>query len=769
MDGEYYAHSGNGVGLWHPLRRHLQDVSQLASEFAQNFPWQDEAALAGMLHDLGKYGDRFQDRLHGKDSGLDHWSQGAWMALSRDYQALAAALAIQGHHIGLQSMDRSDLRALAQRRAAPSRQFSEANLEMLQSRLAADGLVPMRPQSTVLGSDPAARLDRMLDVRLLFSVLADADFLDTEAHFQGDAQGKRRRLEGALLHADQALAILLEHLSRLEQASESACAVRDARRRLLQDCLAAAEQRTGLFTLTAPTGSGKTLAMLAFALAHAQEHDLHRVIVVIPYLSIIEQTAAIYRDILEPHFGPDYLLEHHSLAGGGRETSETDDEAAGGSSQADERRRRLATENWDAPLIVTTSVQMLESLFANRPAACRKLHRLGRSVILFDEAQTLPAALAVPTLAALSHLAHGYGSSVVFATATQPAFGHLHGAVQAHCAKGWRPTEIVKEPAALFAPLKRTQTIWEPSSRALAWPELAQRLQESPQALCIVNLKRHAQALWQAMDGEAAWLLSTNLCPAHRKDVLDTVRARLKSGQPVYLVATQCIEAGVDVDFPRVFRAYGPLDAVIQAAGRCNREGRQEDLGPVQIFAPALEGNEREFPDSAYAQAAKVTEMLLQRHGAEGMDLHDPDFISAYYRELYAIGKPDNAGNTRRIEHYIQAGAFPEVAQEYRLIQQDAISVVVPYRPFLELFLSLQQAAQRNGLSRGWIRRVRPLAVSLYRPQADDPVWDCLLPVQAHGGNRHAARDEWFILANPEHYHPSLGFLVPKSLNLWIG
>jgi len=505
--------------------------------------------------------------------------------------------------------------------------------------------------------------------------------------------------------------------------------------------------------------------MLAFALAHAKRYGLRRVIMVIPYLSIIEQTAAIYRSIFEPHFGPDYVLEHHSLAGGGREKHASDNEGFPTSEEATERRRRLLSENWDAPLIITTSVQVLESLFSNRPSACRKLHRLGRSVILFDEVQTVPTMLAVPILAALSHLSQTYGSSVVFSTATQPAFNHLHEAVRKHCPKGWQPDPIVPEPAKLFAPMIRVTTTWHDPDRAIPWSTLAVRLRDNPQTLCVLNLKRHAQALWETMQGEDVFHLSTNLCPGHRRHVLDEVRARLKDKRPVHLIATQCIEAGVDVDFPLVWRAYGPLDAIIQAAGRCNREGKLEVLGQAHVFTPEDEG----FPPGGYQQAAQITRMLLKRLGADGMRLDDPGFITAYYRELYDIAKPDLSKKTRQIEDFIKAGAFPEIAQEFRLIEQDTINIVVPYANCLETFRQLREVADSEGLTGEWVKRARALTVSLFRPKNDDPVWDSLLPVRSSRQGGRKTSEDWYIALKPEHYHPVLGYQPPKSLNLWIG
>lgn len=768
----YFAHSKNKVDQWHPLAEHLRSVSELAGEFATASGFTEEARLAGLLHDLGKYGDLFQKRLRGEAHGLDHWSMGAWLALSR-YRAVAAALAIQGHHIGLQNFRPDALKCLAPKQfgqAHPQQlRLSEADPEVLKTRLNADGLVPQPLDHALCGFSDIRDIGKLLDIRLLFSVLVDADFLDTEAHFNGGPQGKVYRQPGPSLQAGQALPVLLESIAKLAGKTEAAATVATVRRSLLDACLAAAVAEPGLFTLTAPTGSGKTLAMLAFALAHAERHGLRRVVMVIPYLSIIEQTARIYREIFEPRFGPDYVLEHHSLAGRGSEESKTDHEGEAASPEAAERRRRLLAENWDSPLIVTTSVQALESLFSNRPAACRKLHRLARSVILFDEVQTLPQGLAVPSLAALSHLAQAHGCSVVFSTATQPAFEHLDAAVRKHTPQGWQPRPIVPEPERLFAPMRRVRVDWPEPGQTLSWSELADGLRQRPQTLCIVNLKKHAAALWKKLADEGAFHLSTNLCPAHREDVLDEVRTRLREKRAVHLVATQCIEAGVDVDFPEVWRAHAPLDAIIQAAGRCNREGR-ENLGHTHVFTPDLPDGEKPYPTEAYAQAAAVTHRLLLRHGAAGMALDDPAFIAAYYRELYDLSGCADSKKTQEIEGYIEAGAFPEIAKSYRLIEQDTINIVVAYPPEQARFDALRDRADGEGLTAEWIKQARPLSISLFRPRLpEDPIWDSLLPVLNPRQRGKKQQEDWYIDPNPEHYHPALGYQPPKGLNLWIG
>lgn len=762
---QYFAHSANEQGDWHRLADHLGSVSKLASEFLCGLRGEVEVGLAGMLHDLGKYGDLFQARLHGKEQGLDHWSQGAWLALQK-HRAVATALAIQGHHIGLQSLSKAELRRLEPRVLASNHplqlRLSEEDLAVLEARIAKDGLTVPQPTTTLLGSSLDSRIDRMLDVRMLFSALVDADFLDTEAHFAGDADGKRYRAPGPLLQSDRALLLLLDYIEKLQRQTQAATVVAEVRRALLEAGLNAADHPPGVFTLTAPTGSGKTLAMLAFALKHARKHGLRRVVVVIPYLSIIEQTASVYRSIFEPVFGGHYVLEQHSLSGLGEERSAGDNEGGKGEISHAERQRRLLAENWDAPLIVTTSVQILESLMSNRPSTCRKLHRLARSVILFDEVQTLPANLVVPTLATLSHLAHDYSSSVVFATATQPAFAHLHKAVQSHCVVGWQPWEIVPEPIKLFTPMRRTEVQWENPDEGVTWAELSQRLWKHAQAMCVLNLKRHARELWQVMES-AALHLSTNLCPAHRRDVLEKVREGLKNKEKMVLIATQCVEAGVDIDFPVVYRAYGPLDAIIQAAGRCNREGNLAGFGEVRVFLPQDEA----YPPGGYKQASQITRMLLRQHGADRIRLDDPDFVTAYYRQLYDLSKPEAAARTRELLDFVKAGSFPDVARRYRLIAQDAINILVPYGERLDEFASLRDEADRKGLTATWIRRARPLTVSLYRPKLDDAIWDALIPVKVAGrGERE--QNEWFIYAIKEHYHPVLGLMPTGSLNNWI-
>jgi len=765
----FYAHSKNDVGQMETVGKHLRDVAATAARFAAAFGCPDEAYVTGLLHDLGKYSALFQRRLEGIERAVDHWSVGAWAALN-EYRSsgIAAAVAINGHHLGLQQASKDALAELAPGKAASATlRRPEEPVDKLLDLCAGDGLqlpdsLPETIYSGLQGSAAA-----MLDVRMLFSALVDADYLETEAHFAATVPGQKRYREpGPPLEAGRMLAALLGHVEQVAQRSEATLGVKQMRADLLAACLRAAEQPPGLFTLTAPTGTGKTFSMLAFALKHAQIHGMRRIVTVIPYLTIIEQTVQAYRSALAAAYSAedlsDLVLEDHSLAGTDQATGRHDEH-----DDEQEDHARLLAENWDAPIIVTTSVQFLESLFANGPRRCRKLHRLARSVILFDEVQTLRPSLAVPTLATLSHLSQRYGATIVFSTATQPAFSHLDDPVRRHCSAGWRPTEIVPDSLRLFERARRTTVVTKRLVDRMTWEELADELSTERQALCIVNLKRHALELYDllASRGQCSPLhLSTSMCPAHRQDVLADVRERLAGDLPCTLVSTQCVEAGVDLDFPMVYRAWGPLDALAQAAGRCNRHGLRQ-TGEVRLFKPADEDNP--YPDRAYQQAAMVAENMLQRSGAESLDLNDPALFEQYYRELYdmrGVGKTEG-----ELLQSICIQHFAEVARQYRVIEQNSVNVLVPYLP--EEFQSLVAEVRETGLNRSWIRRARPYTIGMFRPRPRDRVMDRMEPVPVRRGKRGVSEnaEDWFIYLWEEDYRPDVGLVTPTTLPLVIG
>ncbi len=754
----YLAHSKNDVGETHPLKFHLASVSALARKFLEGHPAAGEAALAGVLHDLGKYGDRFQLRLQGKDSGLDHWSQGASLALT-EFKAVAAALAIQGHHIGLQRGGLGDLRKLLPECLAmsvlPGLSLSDTDLDRLRSRAVADGLAFGNPASLAVTSW-AKTIAAMLDVRMLFSCLVDADFLDTEAHFNGNSHGKHLRREGPRLDTQEALRALDDYMAGIRTKTQAQAGVREAREALWNAVVHAGQSSSGLFTLTAPTGSGKTLAMLRFALEHAHCHNKKRIVLAVPFLTVIEQTARIYRQVFA-NFPEHFVLEHHSLAGLGPESERQDAEGTR------ECQRRLLAENWNAPIVLTTNVQLLESLFSNRPSSCRKLHNLMDSVILFDEAQSLPQHLAVPTLAVLSHLSMAYRSTVVFATATQPAFDALDKAVQKHAVGGWQPREVVPQHLALFKSLQRVAVRWPRNNTKRTWAELAADVHNANQALVVVNLKRHALSLLESLDGtEGVFHLSTNLCAEHRRHVMDRVRTELVNGRPCRLISTQCVEAGVDVDFPVVFRAMAPLESIAQAAGRCNREGRlneQGRFGEVIVFEPEEEGGWRKrFPTHSYYQAAQVTRTLLNLHG--NLDINAPETFRDYYHRLYNLSNP--ASQNADLSQAIEALDFPAIARAYRIIEQNAIQVLVPWTNRWDDFELLRKEADKNGITADWMRRAQGLAVSVYRRKDGLPAW--AIPAKLWRGGYS---DEWYILGG-DYYDDTRGLNPPAGEQVFI-
>lgn len=664
------AHIAPLTGAEHDLGKHLSDASALAANLAK--PWgSPAAALAAIWHDLGKYSPAFQEMIRrvGEEGHLErgrviHAFAGAELALQHLPTPLGPLLAmvIAGHHGGLPDWDGGQAGQSLGRRV-------EGHL----ARAVEGGPPPELLEAPALPALPDG-VDAGLWTRLLASAVYDADFLDTEYFFKNESRGGWPAFKDLGPTFERKLA---EKLKALAPSP-----VNGIRAEVLAACRKAARHAPGLFSLTVPTGGGKTLSSLAFALAHARHHGLRRVVYAVPFTSIIEQTADVFRGVL----GEDAVLEHHSALDVAQET----------------RRSRLAAENWDAPVIVTTTVQLFESLFASRTSQLRKLHNLAGSVLVLDEAQALPPHALLPVSAVLHQLAAHFHVSVVLCTATQPALGAVF--------PDFKTAEIIPDPTDVFRRLDRVHIQFHPDRRS--WKDVAAEMIQAPQALAILNTRAECRALFDRL-APGAIHLSTWQCAAHRRDLLAGIKRRLNDGEPVHVASTSLVEAGIDIDFPLVLRAMTGLDSLAQAAGRCNREGKR-DKGRFVVFRPE-EGTH--WPD--LAQRVAAAEAALGRFPG---DPFSPQAFAAFFRELYwskgeeewdrhdimrllRLPRPDG-GKRNGKRHDI---AFRTAAQRFHMIEEDGRApLVVPYG---EAGQAAVEALRRLGPDRHRLRALQGFTV----------------------------------------------------------
>jgi CRISPR-associated endonuclease/helicase Cas3 len=674
----FYAHSTEQKDRadWQLLKDHLMRVAALAAGFAQAFDAAGLAHIAGLLHDLGKYTEEVQRRIAGDNIRAEHAIQGARQAIARYGKSLGTLLAyiIAGHHAGLANGRDGETRSSLKERLA--RSATPELLPAWQTEIALPQQCPL-PQNFKPHPDAALKTFQLAFLtRMLYACVVDADCLDTEAFYD-----KNR---SALRDNGPSLAALQIELDKTLSTFKANSEVNRLRADILRHVRQQAALIPGLFSLTVPTGGGKTLTSLAFALGHAlahpSTHPFRRVIYVIPFTSIIEQTAGKFREAFG-ELGEVAVLEHHSAF---------DDKNLKDQNSKD--KLRLAADNWDKPVVVTTAVQFFESLFADRSSRCRKLHNIAGSVIILDEAQTLPIDLLRPCVAAIDELTRNYRCSIVLCTATQPA---LLANAQ-HPKQGFpngltNVRELAPSPKDLYRKFERVRVthIGEQNDEALT-----ARLTENPQVLCIVNNRRHARALFDAMhDQPGARHLSTWMCARHRRQVLDAIRADLKHGRPCRLVATALIEAGVDVDFPYVLRAEAGLDSIAQAAGRCNREDRHtRDDSLVHIFRAV--GWQPPLVLEQFAQAMRLT---LSRHADDPLSLAA---IEAYFKELY-WEKGGQALDARDILGLLQDGGldgmpFETIAKKFRMIDNMQRPIIVPFKA----------AGEKDSCVTAWLREL---------------------------------------------------------------
>jgi len=776
---DYLGHSRNddGNGVSETLKMHLSTVAKRTSDYMRAWDHEVSGSVAGYFHDLGKYADQMQQRLvnPAKFSGKNHAAAGACWIAHQYINSWPLALAVLYHHGGLKvcfsGRKQLIIELLKNFQDKPS-DYTETNINMLIERFMGD--FPDMPTKKIPRLFTRKMAADMLDVRMMASALDDADFIETEAHFLGDSNVVRQyRQEGASLDVDRALLAVLTCIATKKTENQ---VVQNVRSTLCSCCEEAGDYPIGSYFLSAPTGSGKTLSMLLFALRHAKTHGLRRIVLVMPFLNIIDQTAMLYRKIFsfKNGFPQNYVLEDHSLAGFEPNDAENDLE------DKRQRTRKLLSENWDAPIVLTTSVKFFESLHASRNSKLRKLHRLAKSVVLFDEAQSLPPDLAAISLATLSRLVgndNPYGSSVVFATATQPAFDSISPIVEKYSSCGWKPDSLISEETTQFlfdSMANRVHVSWREQD-IVTLEDLSVELAEGShnQCLCIVNLKRHArhlvELLIKKMDENVVFHLSTSMCAKHRKTVLDKVVNRLKKNKQVVLIATQCVEAGVDISFPVVYRALAPLESIAQAAGRCNRHGGE--IGSVIVFTPS---DEKGFFPSGYKEGISVTQMLLAECRSRGENpddlnlLNSPEFIRRYYKLFFDLGNyKEERKSQAELHRAVDAGYFEEVSRIYRLIPGDTVNVLVPHdeAEFNRLRAVVQKREFMNAQEiRKWVHEAREYAVGVYRPKPDSLKWMALEPVQFGVHFRNDNHDaDWFISLPEAEYDSVCGLKLPES------
>lgn len=700
---EYIAHMNNqGVQT---IKEHLIGTAELSGEFAAKFGKQDWGYCCGMLHDIGKYSADFQGKIRGEhERKVDHATAGARVCNEKGGKYKFLEYCVAGHHAGLADFggefDNGGDSTLMGRRKKKISDYMAYQSEIEIPEITSD---PFDLRKT---TNPDFSLSVFM--RMIFSCLVDADFLDTEAFMN---EGKAERNSG------ESVKVLLEklenHISEWLQNQDTET-VNGRRSEILRHCLEKGKSEKGLFRLTVPTGGGKTIASLAFALRHVVANRMDRVIYVIPYTSIIEQNAKVFREIL----GDENVLENHCNV-----DYESTNEL---------REMQLATENWDKPVVVTTNVQFFESLFANKSSKCRKLHNIANSVIIFDEAQMLPNEYLKPCIAMIEELINHYRTSVVLCTATQPA---LKSFFQSKISA----TELCPRMHEQFEFFKRT--LFEDIG-IVAEKFLISKLREEYQALCIVNTKNRAQSIYKELKGDGVYHLSTSMYPAHRKYVLEEIRKRLQKNEKCILISTSLVEAGVDLDFQSVYRELAGVDSMIQAAGRCNREGwRKVENSKVFIFR--FEEKENVL---GQRQQIDVAKSLL----ADGRELSDMETIIKYFEMLYHI-KGDSLDKKKILDEFTNKNMkynFVKVGKEFKLIEQNTKTIFINRE---ETASKILLELQCKGFTRSGMRKASQYCINIY-DQTFDKMYGAgmLRPVAEN-------MEDFYVLTDNSRYTEEMG------------
>ena len=651
---------------------HQEGVAKLAEGFADVFGMGEWGRVLGLLHDKGKEKQAFQQHIK-KESGYDeairvegdysHAYVGALIAkkLFPKFNLLMGN-ALMGHHRGL--YDDDERTQFLKEKAIPT----EVNIEPMNIKLEV-------PQ---LGSSK----DIHHLIRMLFSCLVDADYLDTEAFMQSE-QNSFRQNKATMQELCSRMESYLEQLHHESRPTE----VNRIRNYVQQVCREKSHGDIDFYSLTVPTGGGKTLASVLWALHHAVANDLQRIIIAIPYTSIITQTAAVLRRVL----GEENVLEHHSNVS----LDGVKDEELG-------QRLKLATENWDYPIVVTTNVQLFESLFSNRPSDCRKLHNIAKSVLILDEAQMLPREFLQPVVDTLDTLKRVFSTSVLLTTASQPVLtGKIDGVNFRVGFEGLKSVhELIPKEVCLHEKLRRVELKVDDTPKN--YDEVASEIVQHSRVLCIVNTRRDAKELFERISKDGScYHLSRMMCPAHVQKTITEIRHKLQEddSDTLRIVSTQLIEAGVDIDFPVVFRQQAGLDSVLQAAGRCNREGHI-CLGTTFVFSL-----QKEHPlPPGFISNTNDARMALGRDA----DWLSPETMKNYFRQLYA--RTTTFDKTQVKERlYAEPMCFETVAKEFRMIDDNTTSVVVNW----ENSMQYVEVLKHNGPNYALIKRLSQYSVNV--------------------------------------------------------
>lgn len=706
---KYLAHISDDKKREQTVLEHNQRTALLAGEFASKFGCREWGQAVGLCHDIGKYSKGFQKRLLEKGPAIDHSTAGAQELYARGY--IMAAYCVAGHHSGLQdggsaAADESDAGTFLGRMKKQVEDYSAFREETEIPKLPDVLLKPLGKGGFSVS----------FFIRMLFSCLIDADRLDTE-HFMMNGMVERGGYDRVEILMDRMQA----HIASWFQ-QEDLSTVNGRRTAILKSCLEKGKEEPGLFQLTVPTGGGKTTASLAFALQQMKTYGMERVIYAIPYISIIEQNAQVFKDILGRH----NVLEDHSNV-----SVENPEEL---------RKEQLAAENWDRPVVVTTNVQFFESLFSNQTSKCRKLHNIANSVIILDEAQMLPAKYLIPCIWALSELICNYHCTVVLCTATQPS-------LEPYFPKGMQARELCPDVNSQYEFFRRTRLIY---GGVFSEKELAERLQKEEQVLCILNSRKRVQRIYRKLNGEGVYHLSTLMYPNHRKRVLKEVRERLADGLPCCLIATSLVEAGVDLDLKTVYRELAGIDSVIQAAGRCNREGKRSREESLTVVFTMDNDEEKDIP-AELKQPIAVAEQIQR----EFDDIFSLEAIHEYFERLYRY-KGESLDSKEIVEQFEQgilAFSFPfeTAASQFHLIEERTKTILVDKEPEAR---RIAEQLRAGCSSREVMRQAGGYCIQVY---------DNLFEDLRGAGLIEELFPEFYRLRSAEQYREDVGLLLNVS------